>query len=555
MLIQESKSHTQKLESSPDTVLKIRQALISVYDKSKIADLGSFLDRHQVKILSTGGTAELLQSQHIPVHRIEDYIDFPEILNGRVKTLHPKIHGGLLARFSDIQEIEAIGIEPIDLLIVNLYPFHENLQYPEQNLKKAIEKIDIGGPTMLRAAAKNFEAKAVLCDISDYEALMQEIADFGGIRLETRLRLASKVFSQTAAYDSMIANYLHQHQYQNGGTERFPKLMTLSYARQQSLRYGENPHQEAAFYQPYLKSLSKNDTKIGAQNLNWKKLQGKELSYNNILDAEASLNILSDLPRDGVAIIKHNNPCGVALVSEGNTSDHAFHQAFLLARACDPVSAFGAVIGVRGEVGAHLAAAINENFAELVLAQSFSPEALKIFQTKKKLRLIVYTPAVSAPQICTQRNALGGLLYQEKDRIQNLAQDWEICTQKKPSESTLSALYFAWTVCKQVASNAIVFCSDQATLGIGAGQMSRVDSVHLAMSKARKAKLSLKDSVLASDAFFPFRDSIDQIASNPNEIPRAIIQPGGSVRDKEVIQAANEHGLIMLFTNERHFLH
>ena len=576
-------------------MIPIKRALLSVSDKSGLVEFAAFLQKKGVELLSTGGTFKILQEENIPVLSVAEYTGFPEILGGRVKTLHPKIHGGLLAR-RDVEEdqvaLKAKGIASIDLLIVNLYPFAETIvksgdSFTKASFAEAIENIDIGGPAMLRAAAKNFENRIVVCDVGDYKKVMQALREEGGIAPELSLDLASKVFAHTASYDSLIANYLNSFR-----KEKLPEKLTLSYQKIQSLRYGENPHQEAAFYQPVIEVFR--EKQRGQKN--WQKLQGKELSFNNILDADAALQTALALPRPGVVIVKHLNPCGAALISkrhelellnleknfrtknggeligEGSSlnspankkgselCDSALCDAFLRARACDPISAFGAIIAVRGEVAEALAQAISQNFVEVIIAQSYSPQALEIFAKKKNVRLLLCENGSlsSKTNTMTLRNAMGGLLYQEQDAFRKedeggiLQQEWQIVSQKKADASLLEGMEFAWSMAKHIKSNAIVFCSIEETLGLGAGQMSRLDSVEIAVSKAKKAGLDLKGSIVASDAFFPFRDGIDALAQAGAGI---VVQPGGSVRDEEVIAAANEHALVMAFTGIRHFRH
>ncbi len=528
-------------------MIQIQKALLSVSDKTGLEDIALCLQEQKVEILSTGGTLKALQKQGIDSVSIESYTGSPEILGGRVKTLHPKIHGGLLAqrdRELDVQQMKENGIEPIDLLIVNLYPFGETVLQENVSMEKAIENIDIGGPAMIRAAAKNFEHTAVICDPSDYERVQKFIRETGGINRELRMELASKAFSHTASYDSVIADWWNSIRQNN-----FPNLLTLSFAKEKDLRYGENPHQSAAFY----RSLSRSFDSPKGSNRKFTQLQGKELSYNNILDADAALRTILDLPAQGVAIIKHLNPCGASLAVENSgIKEPNFKQAFERARKCDPVSSFGGIISVNGEVQKDLAETIIENFVEIVLASSYTQEALDVFATKKNLRVLSFYKKKVSNQSLEFRNSWDGLLYQETDHILSTPDEWKIVTKKKPDASLLSAMNFAWRLVRQIRSNAIVFTSSHSSLGIGAGQMSRLDSVEIAVSKAKRSGLILQGSATASDAFFPFRDGIDSLARTGAS---AVVQPGGSVRDHEVIEAADEHGLVMAFTSNRHFLH
>ena len=549
-------------------MIPIQRALLSVSDKSGLLEFASFLAKKGIKLLSTGGTSQAIQKENIAVTPIEEYTGFPEILGGRLKTLHPKIHGGLLAR-SNIEEdqraLKANNIASIDLLVVNLYPFAETILENEKekastaSLARAIENIDIGGPAMIRAAAKNFENTVVVCDSEDYENIMKAIERDGGIQPELSFELATKAFSHTASYDSLIASYL-----QDFRKEKLPQKLILSYEKVQALRYGENPHQEAAFYRPLIDLFQDRNEKKKS----WQKLQGKELSFNNILDADAALKTVLALPRPGAVIIKHLNPCGAALIQKPqeqsqnplkkdyDLDDKGLLDAFIRARNCDPISAFGGIIAIRGSLGKGLALEISQNFAEIIIAEGYSPEALKIFEKKKNLRLLAYekTEMQQKKKTMKLREAMGGLLYEEEDDLKQESKEWEIVSKKKADASLLEGMSFAWSLVKQVKSNAIVFCSPSPgeSLGIGAGQMSRLDSVEIAVSKAKKAGLDLKGSIAASDAFFPFRDGIDAITQAGAQ---AIVHPGGSVRDEEIIQAANEYGIVMAFTGTRHFLH
>ncbi|MEQ9366821.1 MAG: bifunctional phosphoribosylaminoimidazolecarboxamide formyltransferase/IMP cyclohydrolase [Leptospirales bacterium] len=542
-------------------MIQVKRALISVSDKTGLADFARFLAVDQkVEVISTGGTLKALKDAGIPAVAIEDYTGFPEMMDGRVKTLHPKIHGGLLALRDNPEHAKAMtdnDIPGIDLVVVNLYPFAATVAKPDVSFEDAIENIDIGGPTMLRAAAKNYGFTAVVSDPADYEMIQKTIAGGGGISPEISLQLARKVFNHTAAYDAMISGYLNDQ-----AEDRFPERLTLTYEKNQSLRYGENPHQAACYYRPAIDvAREKHGGLDGIE-----QLQGKELSYNNLLDFNAALRAALSLPRPGAVIVKHLNPCGVAVVKDadakigGSLKAGDLNDAFVRARACDPVSAFGGIIALAGAVDGATAESIAENFAEVIVAPEFSREALEIFGKKKNLRLLriadaeryLYEDARRSRNPREARQIMGGLLYQDLDTRIASRDEWQIVTEVQPDEATLRALDFAWRVCKHVKSNAIVFTAETETLAIGAGQMSRIDSVEIAASKAKKAGLALKGSVVASDAFFPFRDGLDALA---NAGARAVIQPGGSVRDEEVIAAANEHGVAMVFTGMRHFLH
>ena len=526
-------------------MIEVKRALLSVSDKTNLVPFAKRLQAKNIEILSTGGTLRALTECGVRARAIEDFTGFPEIMDGRVKTLHPKIHGGLLAlrdRPEHVEAMRANDIQGIDLLVVNLYPFAATIARPNVSFEEAIENIDIGGPAMLRAAAKNHGFTAVVCDPADYDLIAGTIESEGGLPSELRLELSRKVFNHTAAYDAMIAAYLNDR-----AGIKLPDQLTLTYRKVQDLRYGENPHQNAAFYRNRLdlekEALSGRPAIV--------QLQGKELSFNNLLDAGAALRTVHSLPRDGAVIIKHLNPCGVAVVRD--QSPEALDDAFRRARACDPVSAFGGIIAVQSELDEKTARSIAENFAEVIVAPSFSAGALAVFAEKKNLRLLcVPDPEAFLKDVHEIRAVPGGVLYQEFDASVADRATWQYPTRLKPDEATQQALDFAWRVCKCVKSNAIVFASGDATLGIGAGQMSRIDSVEIAASKAKKAGLELKGSVAASDAFFPFRDGLDAIAAAG---ARAVIQPGGSVRDEEVIAAADEQGIAMVFTGMRHFLH
>ncbi len=523
-------------------MIKVKRALISVSDKTGISELGRFLESQGTVIMSTGGTLKALKDAGIKAAAIEEYTGFPEMMDGRLKTLHPKIHGGLLALEDNAAHVASMkehGIEGIDLLVVNLYPFAATVA-KGADFAEVIENIDIGGPTMLRAAAKNYRFTASVTDPADYETVMKEIRENGGISVETSLGFAKKVFNFTASYDAVIAEYLNEK-----SGDQFPEILTVTSKKMQSLRYGENPHQSAAFYRPVLDLYKEQHSGLSGT----VQLQGKELSFNNMLDFSAALNAALALPSDGVVIVKHLNPCGVSVRVPGETMAAAYNRA----KACDPVSAFGGVIAFSAEVDKEAALAITEIFVEGVIAPSFTAEALEVFAPKKNVRLMkISDPGRFLVPKKEIRQIFDGYLYEDIDLSYNGPADWKVVTEKKPTEADMKALEFAWRVVKHIKSNAIVFCSDTATLGIGAGQMSRIDSVEIAVSKSKKAGFDLKGSVAASDAFFPFRDGLDALA---NAGARAVIQPGGSIKDEEVIAAANEHGIIMVFTGMRHFRH
>lgn len=523
--------------------MKISRALISVYDKVGVVEFARALSKMGVEILSTGGTAALLKGEGLPVIEVSDYTGSPEILDGRLKTLHPKIHGGLLAIRNDSKhrkQMDENQILPIDLLVVNLYPFEITVARPNCAFDEAIENIDIGGPAMIRAAAKNQKDVAVVVDPEDYNAIIEELDSGGGsLKPETRFRLAKKAFATTARYDSSIIGYLSALD-DSGKKLDMPSTLGFVFEKVNELRYGENPHQKAAFYRDV-------NFGLGYGISNSVQLQGKELSYNNIMDADAVLSMtreFGDKPY-AVVIVKHTNPCGAA------TSDISLFDAFAKAVACDPQSAFGGIVGINGVVDGDLARAVAETFFEVVVAPGYDSGALKIFEKKKNLRLL-RTPRLIEDDRAgnfSLRGVAGGCLVQEPDSSREDMREAKVVTKRSPTENELEALDFAWRICKHVKSNAIVFAFRDRTLGIGAGQMSRVDSTRIAIMKAQA---SLVDSVLASDAFFPFRDGVDAAAEAG---ATAIVQPGGSVRDREVVEAADEHGIAMVFTGVRHFRH
>ena len=518
---------------------KIKRALISVSDKEGIGQFAMGLNGLGVEILSTGGTASLLKEKGIPIISVSDYTGFPEMLDGRVKTLHPKIHGGLLGQRSKKEHLDKMkeyGIKPIDMVIVNLYPFEETIAKEGCALSEAIENIDIGGPTMLRSAAKNYTDVTVIVDPGDYERVLKEMKENDGfISLDTNFRLAKKVFQLTARYDGAISNYLgslDNKEKRHG----FPETLTLQFKRSQGLRYGENPHQEAAFY--IERSINEPCVSNAAQ------LQGKELSFNNIIDLDAALETVKEFQEIAAVIIKHTNPCGVA------TSEKSLVDAYCKARDCDPTSAFGGIVGLNRKVDIKTAAEIVSTFVEAIIAPGYDEDALEILKEKKDLRVLL----VPRMERCLQegydlKKVGGGLLVQDRDLGMVDFKSLKVVTKRSPTEDELKAMSFAWKVCKHVKSNAIVYSTSDQVVGIGAGQMSRVDSSRIAVMKAN---LPTEGTVLASDAMFPFRDGVDAAAKAG---VTAIIQPGGSIRDEEIIQAANEYNIAMVFTVMRHFRH
>ncbi len=519
------------------SLIKIRRALLSVSDKAGIADFAKALLGHGVEILSTGGTAQLLKRNGVEVTEVGAYTGFPEMMEGRVKTLHPKIHGGILARRDHpghVRSMEEHGIPPIDMVVVNLYPFERTVAKPGCTLEEAIENIDIGGPAMVRAAAKNHAFVAVVTDPSDYAAIVRGMEAGGGaLSGRQRYALAAKAFSHTAEYDGMISNWLTARG-PEGEARAFPDRLNLQFRLAQPLRYGENPHQAAAFYaerEPPPGTLA-----------TFGQLQGKELSYNNIADADAAWECCRSFEVPACVIVKHANPCGVAVA---DTPLAAYRRAFLT----DPTSAFGGILAFNREVDAPTAEAMGKQFVEVVIAPAYSSGALEVLGGKKNVRVLRIAAEAGANRYDMKRVG-GGLLVQTPDDFD--VSELRAVTRRAPSGQELNDLVFAFRVARFVKSNAIVFCRAGMTLGVGAGQMSRVDSTRIAAIKARNAGLSLRGSVAASDAFFPFRDGLDVVARAGAS---AVIQPGGSVRDREVIEAADEHGIAMVFTGMRHFRH
>ncbi|HXG29442.1 MAG TPA: bifunctional phosphoribosylaminoimidazolecarboxamide formyltransferase/IMP cyclohydrolase [Nevskiales bacterium] len=518
----------------------IRRALISVSDKSGVVDLARALAALGVHILSTGGTAKLLAQAGIAVTEVSDFTGSPEIMDGRVKTLHPKIHGGILGRRgTDDAVMRQQGIEPIDLIAVNLYPFEATVAKPGCTLEDAIENIDIGGPTLLRAAAKNHADVTVVVDAADYARVLAELEQHGGVTEATRRELATKVFEHTARYDGAIANWLGALR-KDGAREDFPRTLNLQFIKAQDMRYGENPHQKAAFYVEHAPPAG---TVASAR-----QLQGKALSYNNVADTDAALECVKSFVKPACVIVKHANPCGVAVSPEG------IGKAYDLAYQTDPTSAFGGIIAFNRELdGATAKAIVDRQFVEVIIAPKVSEAARQAVAAKQNVRLLECGAWTDArPATLDFKRVAGGLLVQDSDIGMITETDLKVVTQRAPTEAELHDLIFAWKVAKYVKSNAIVYAKNRQTIGIGAGQMSRVYSARIAGIKAADEKLEVKGSVMASDAFFPFRDGIDAAAAAGIT---AVIQPGGSLRDPEVIAAADEHGMAMVFTGMRHFRH
>jgi phosphoribosylaminoimidazolecarboxamide formyltransferase/IMP cyclohydrolase len=522
---------------------RIRRALISVSDKRGIVDFARQLYQRDIELISTGGTAKALCDALIPVVEVADYTGSPEILDGRLKTLHPKIHGGILGRRSHAQhvkEMEENAIGPIDLIIVNLYPFERTVAQNNCAFDDAIENIDIGGPTMVRAAAKNYTDVAVVSDPEMYSAIIEAMdAHEGGLPLSMRFHLMKKAFAMTARYDAAIATYLSAYD-DDHLLQEMPQTIGQTYELVQPLRYGENPQQKAAFYREVIESSE-------PSLVHAKQLQGKELSYNNIMDADATIAMVREYDDAPFAcvIVKHANPCGAALSS--TSMDEAFEKAL----QCDSTSAFGGIIACNREIDAKTAEKISSIFFEVIVAPHFSEEAKEILGKKKNLRLLELSGLGDSLPVegFDFRKVVGGMLVQTRDSISEVVRDAQVVTKRSPSDEEWAALDFSWRICRHVKSNAIVFAAKDRTLGIGAGQMSRVDASKIAVMKASQ---SLKGSVVASDAFFPFRDGVDAAAEAG---AKAIIQPGGSRRDDEVIQAADEHDIAMVFTARRHFRH
>jgi phosphoribosylaminoimidazolecarboxamide formyltransferase/IMP cyclohydrolase len=516
----------------------ITRALISVSDKTGILDFARSLQQQNVEILSTGGTARLLSENGIPVIEVGDYTGFPEMMDGRVKTLHPKVHGGILGRRGTDEAVMAEhGIPPIDMIVVNLYPFEATVANPDCDLPTAIENIDIGGPTMLRAAAKNHAAVTVVTDAADYGRILDEMSNNdGAVSDATRFDLAVKTFEHTARYDGAIANYLGART--EGEVKEFPRTFSMQFKQVQTMRYGENPHQKAAFF------VEHNVEEAGISTA--RQLQGKELSYNNIADTDAAVECVKQFDEGpACVIVKHANPCGVAI---GDNLLAAYDRAY----STDPESAFGGIIAFNQELDAETAQAIVERqFVEVIIAPSISAEAAEAVKAKKNVRLLECGQWPTQPGArLDYKRVNGGLLVQDADL--ELSNEIKVVTKRAPTEQEMTDLLFTWRVAKYVKSNAIVYGRDGMTIGVGAGQMSRVNSARIAAIKAEHAGLEVNGSVMASDAFFPFRDGLDNAAAAGI---KAVIQPGGSMRDEEVIAAADEHGIAMVFTGMRHFRH
>lgn len=523
--------------------MAVQRALLSVFDKSGILEFAKRLAALNIEILSTGGTAKLLREARVAVRDVSDFTGWPEMLGGRVKTLHPKVHGGLLFRrghADDRKQADEHGIAPIDLVVVNLYPFADTAAKSGLTAEELIENIDIGGPTMLRSAAKNFESVTVVTDPADYERVCAELETSKDTTLPTRLELARKVFAATSSYDGMITTELERlsadaNNVELSGKATLPSRLHLALRKRQELRYGENPHQAAALYVPAGRAL----TGLAAA----KQLQGKELSYNNFVDLEAARSLAAEFKRSAAVIIKHNNPCGAA-------EQDTLLGAYLKALASDPVSAFGGVLAFNRTMDAATATEVAKLFVECIAAPGFDEQAKTIFAAKKNLRLLELPSDGLEPERELQlKRILGGMLVQQPDLGEIVEKELRTVTKRAPTPEEMATLKFAWKVSKHVKSNAIVFAKDGATLGVGAGQMSRVDSVKLAVMKAQA---SLQGSVVASDAFFPFPDGVEEAAKAG---AAAVIQPGGSVRDQDVIAAADRLGIAMVFTGMRHFLH
>ena len=510
-------------------LLKIQRALISVYDKDGLVDLAAALVDLGVTIISTGSTASTVAKEGMAVTEVSTVTGFPEIMNGRVKTLHPSIHGGILADRSRPEHLAALeqhGIEGIDLVVVNLYPFSKTVSDPDVDPAQAIEMIDIGGPAMVRAAAKNHAHVAVVVSPDDYDVILSELRDHGGLQATTRRALAAKAFSHTAAYDGAVAQWFHRD-------EPFPPTHVRGFRKAQDLRYGENPHQRAAYYiqadQPW---------GLGSA----LQLHGKELSYNNLLDTDAAWGMVTDFSDPCIAIVKHTNPAGLAVAE-------TLAAAYPKALAGDPVSAFGGIVAANRPVDESTARQIVEVFTEVVVAPGFTDQALDVLQTKTNLRILAIDRPEPTGARTDMRSVSGGLLVQDSDVAPEQPESWTVATAAKPDDATLEELRFAWQACKHAKSNGIVLTQDRAVVGVGAGQMSRVDSVRLAVEKSDGR---CDGAVLASDAFFPFRDGPDAALAAG---VRAIVQPGGSVRDQEIVAACDERGIPMVLTGRRHFRH
>lgn len=524
-------------------------ALLSASDKTGIVDFARALHTLGIKLISTGGTAKLLAEANLPVTEVAEVTAFPEMLDGRVKTLHPKVHGGLLARRDVPEHMAALkqhGIDTIDLLVVNLYPFEATVAKPGCTLEDAIENIDIGGPAMVRSAAKNWQDVGVLTDASQYPAVLAELKANGKLSDQLRFALSVAAFNRISQYDGAISNYLSAIDFEASSAsatpvrQPFPAQANSQFIKLQDLRYGENPHQQAAFYRDLQPAPGSLVTAV--------QLQGKELSYNNIADADAAWECVKSFDTDACVIVKHANPCGVAV---GKDALEAYSKAF----QTDPTSAFGGIIAFNRTVDVAAAQAVSKQFVEVLMAPDFTPEALEVFKSKVNVRILkIALPA----DMAASRNAMdikrvgSGLLMQTADNHELTLADLKVVTKKQPTPQQLQDLLFAWKVAQYVKSNAIVFCKDGMTMGVGAGQMSRLDSARIASIKAQHANLSLQGTAVASDAFFPFRDGLDVVVDAGAS---CVIQPGGSMRDQEVIDAADERGVVMVYSGVRHFRH
>ena len=519
---------------SPDPGRTIVRALISVFDKTGVVAFARKLSEADVEIVSTGGTARALSEAGITVREVSDLTGFPEMLDGRVKTLHPKVHGGLLARRASADHMEqarAHGIEMIDLVAINLYPFEKTRREKPDDTAAIIEMIDIGGPAMVRSASKNFRDVVVLVDPADYGRVIEEMGQHGTVTPQTRARLAARAFAHTACYDAQIADFMAKLDAEQGS---FPDELALAFKKKLDLRYGENPHQGAALYADPLETIP---SVVGAE-----KLHGKDLSFNNILDLDAAWGLVCEFDGPACTIIKHTNPAGTAIGRDAA-------DAYRLALACDPVSAFGGIVAVNRPVTEEAAGEMTKIFLEAVIAPDFAPAALEKLKSRKNLRLMKTGGDGASAGGLDAKRVVGGLLVQQRDREPQNTDDFKVVTRRVPDPEEIDALHFAWKVARHVKSNAIVYARGTRTVGVGAGQMSRVDAVKFGAAKANE---SLEGCVLASDAFFAFRDGVDTAARVG---VKAIIQPGGSVKDEEVIAAADDHGIAMIFTGRRHFRH
>jgi len=517
--------------------IKIKRALVSVYDKTGVLEFAKSLKEFGVEIISTGGTFKLLSENGVAATKVSEMTKFPEILGGRVKTLHPNVHGGILAKRTQeqLKELDEQGIGQIDMVVVNLYPFEQTVAKPDVTLSTALENIDIGGPTMIRAAAKNHPYVAVVVDPSFYHSIIEEMkANDGAVSAEMRQKMALAAFRRTSQYDAAISTYLAGLE---GESADLPEVITLNLQKVQNLRYGENPHQRAGFYQ--------NSALAPSGMVAARQLHGKELSYNNLQDLHGAISLALEFEKPAVAIIKHSNPCGAAWADDVAT-------AYDLALGTDSTSAFGGIVAMNRKVSGAVAKKIAGIFTEVVVAPAFSDEALEVLTKKKNIRLVVWPTDKLPASGVEYKTVHGGILVQDMDLAATAYDDWKVVSKRQPTDAEWNAMKFGWKVGKWVKSNAVVYVNESQTLGIGAGQMSRVDASKLAVIKAKQAGLSLHGSVVISDAFFPFRDGVDAAAEAG---AKAVIEPGGSIRDEEVIAAADEHAMALVFTGRRHFRH